>query len=400
MSRAKNWSGWPAAIAATVIAISSALCLLIPRDGLGRFVLLGAVVLLYAAVLGTGRRPSGFAAMALGMVGVSFGIARGLRFVAAGQADPLAWLAVAAAAAGLALIVIGLAHAVAGWRWWGKTLFGLIAALVAAFGIFTLTIPLAATDPPRAAVTSATPAGWSEVSFPARDGVTLSGWYTPGNNAAGVVVVPGSGSSRSGALGQAQALADSGFAVLLYDPRGHGQSEGVAMDLGWAGDEDVCGAVDFLVAAGVSRIGALGLSMGGEQVLGAAGADPRIAAVAAEGATHRTGADYAWLSDEFGWRGSLQEVLNAPRFALVDLLAEPDPPTPLAEAVRAISPRPVLLIAAGTVQDEALATAYISEGTQAQTWVISGSGHIGGLTTDASAWTERVVGFFNESLDL
>ncbi len=386
-------------MAATVVTIASALCLLIPRDGLGRFVLMGAVVLLYAAVLATGRRTAGIAAMVLGVVGVSVGIARGLRFLTAGQPDPLAWLALVAAVAGLMLIVIGLAHAAAGWRWWSKSLMGVTVAIVAALGLFTLAIPLAATDPPRAAVTSAAPQGWSEVGFPARDGVILSGWYTPGSKGAGVVVVPGSGSSRSGALTQAQALAEGGFAVLVYDPRGHGQSAGVAMDLGWAGDQDVCGAVDFLAAKGVRRIGALGLSMGGEQVLGAAGADPRIAAVAAEGATHRTGADYAWLSDEFGWRGSLQKAINAPRFALVDVLAAQDPPTPLAEAVRTISPRPVLLIAAGTVQDEALAIAYIAEDTQAQTWVIANSGHIAGLVTDPAAWTQRVVGFFDESLD-
>lgn len=46
------------------------------------------------------------------------------------------------------------------------------------------------------------------------------------------------------------------------------------------------------------RIGAVGMSMGGEEVIGAMAGDPRITAAAAEGATNRAYADKAWLSDE------------------------------------------------------------------------------------------------------
>jgi pimeloyl-ACP methyl ester carboxylesterase len=382
-----------------MVTITSALALVIPREGFGRFILLVGIVLLFVAVLAATRRWAGAAAIALGVIGVSVGIARGLRFVSAEEADPVAWLALIAGAAGIVLVVIGFAHLVSGWRWWAKALTGVTAALAAAFGIFTLSIPLAATDPPRARVISQAPPGWNDISFPAQDGTTLSGWLHPGSNSAAVVVVPGSGSSRSGALQQAQVLADNGFGVLVYDPRGHGNSDGTAMDLGWAGDQDVSGAVDYLVGTGVRNVGALGLSMGGEQVIGAAAADPRIAAIAAEGATHRTASDYAWLSDEFGWRGSVQEALNVPRFALTDLLAEQTPPTKLAAAARTINPRPMLLMAAGTVQDEGLATAFIADGTDAQVWVIADAGHIGGLTTAPDQWTERVVDFFTETLD-
>jgi pimeloyl-ACP methyl ester carboxylesterase len=377
--------------------ITSALALVLPREGFGRFVLLGGIFLLIVAVMAASRRWAGVAAIALGVIGISVGIARGLRFVSSQEVDPLAWLALIGGAAGLILVVIGFGHLVSGWRWWAKGLTGAGVTIVAALGIYTLAIPLAATDPPRASVTSQAPPGWSDVSFPAQDGTTLSGWFHPGSNSAAVVVVPGSGSSRSGALQQAQVLADNGFGVLVYDPRGHGNSDGTAMDLGWAGDQDVSGAVDYLVGTGVRKVGALGLSMGGEQVLGAAAADPRIAAVAAEGATHRTAADYAWLSDEFGWRRGVQEALNVPRFALTDLLAEQTPPTQLAAAARRIDPRPMLLMAAGTVQDEGLATAFIADGTDAQVWVIADAGHTGGLITVPDQWTERVVDFFTDN---
>ena len=63
-----------------------------------------------------------------------------------------------------------------------------------------------------------------------------------------------------------------GYGVLLLDARGHGDSGGRAMDLGWFGDLDVTAAVDHLAArddVDPDRIGAVGMSMGGEEAGGA-----------------------------------------------------------------------------------------------------------------------------------
>jgi uncharacterized protein len=69
------------------------------------------------------------------------------------------------------------------------------------------------------------------------------------------------------------------------------------MDFGWWGDRDLAAAVSFLarqpgIRAG--KIGVLGESMGGEQALAAAGSDPRIRAVVAEGAEGQQLADRGW----------------------------------------------------------------------------------------------------------
>lgn len=58
--------------------------------------------------------------------------------------------------------------------------------------------------------------------------------------------------------------------------------------------QDLGAAVDFLAAQPAmeaGRIGALGFSMGGEEAIGAQGADDRTAAVVAEGATVRVAGD-------------------------------------------------------------------------------------------------------------
>src|SRR5690606_16506366 len=78
------------------------------------------------------------------------------------------------------------------------------------------------------------------------DGVRLAAWYVPSTNRAAVVLLHGAGSTRSNVLRHAAVLADNGYGVLLLDARGHGESEGRAMDFGWWGDADVTAAVEAL----------------------------------------------------------------------------------------------------------------------------------------------------------
>jgi uncharacterized protein len=113
------------------------------------------------------------------------------------------------------------------------------------------------------------------VSFRASDGVRLSGWYVPGRNRAAIVLVHGGGGDREGAVRHARMLARAGYGVLLYDARGRGRSEGHENAFGWRWHRDVRGAVDYLRARGVRRIGLLGLSTGAEAVVTEAAHDPR-----------------------------------------------------------------------------------------------------------------------------
>ena len=114
-------------------------------------------------------------------------------------------------------------------------------------------------------------------------------------------------------LDHAVVLARHGYGVLLYDARGMGRSGGRAMDFGWYGDRDVAAAVSFLASrpeVDPTKIGAVGLSMGGEEAVGAAALDQRIRAVVGEGVTNRTDADKGWLTEAHGFRGWLQQRLE------------------------------------------------------------------------------------------
>jgi len=140
----------------------------------------------------------------------------------------------------------------------------------------------------RAYVPAANPGTpYQDVSFTTSDGLRLEGWYVPTKNGATVVIVPG----RKGPQKPARLLAEHGFGVLLFDRRGEGESEGDPNGFGWAGTRDVRAAIAFLRGrpeVDESRIGGLGLSVGGEILLQAAAETDDLRAVVSEGAGFRS----------------------------------------------------------------------------------------------------------------
>jgi dienelactone hydrolase len=270
--------------------------------------------------------------------------------------------------------------------------------------VYVLTVPLSVTVVPHTDVGSRTPASvgldYSQVTLPSVDGVELSAWYVPSRSGAAVVLLHGAGSTKSSVLDHASVLARNGYGVLLVDARGHGDSTGRAMDWGWYGDEDVDAAVTFLAGLAdvdADRIAAVGMSMGGEEAVGALGADPRLRAVVAEGVTARSATDLRWLSEVYGWRGRLTEAGYAMQTGLADLLTAAEPPTALRTAAVDAGDRPMLLVAAGDQPDEQYAAADIRSASpeNVQVWVVPGSGHTGGLRTAPEDWEARVVGFLD-----
>ena len=270
-------------------------------------------------------------AVLVGAVAVGVGSGIGLPF-AAERGRPLVTV--------VALFCLGLGAALLGWgavrlvrSFHGWARIPAIALIVMmtipvtfAFGMATAT-----TYVPRVALGDETPSNrglaYREVSFTATDGVELAGWYVPSTNGAAVILLHGAHSTRSAVLDHAAALARHGYGVLLYDARGHGESGGRAMELGWYGDQDVSGAVSFVAAQPdvTAAIGVIGLSMGGEEAIGAAATDDRIDAVVAEGATNRVSGDLDWLTDEYGLRGWIQGRVDWMRFALTDLFTGREP---------------------------------------------------------------------------
>lgn len=318
---------------------------------------------------------------------------------------------------GLALLVAGLVGTLWGAvrvlgatrrRWW------LVTAPIMVVGVgvclWTLGQAVAASFPPRPELGARTPDSlglpYRDVSFESGDGTLLHGWYLPSENGTGVVVLHGSGSTRSDVLDHAGVLARHGYGVVLFDARGHGQSEGRGMDLGWFGEDDTRGAIDFLEdqpEITSERIGLLGLSMGGEIAVGTAGIDTRVAAVVAEGATNRVAEDKAYLS-RYGLRGATQQRVDWLTSALTDLLTTAPRPAPLRDSVTVATtrtdPATFLLITAGDDPDEGYAADHVCAGapTACDVWTVPGAGHTQGLRVGGPEWEGQVTGFLDRAL--
>jgi len=74
---------------------------------------------------------------------------------------------------------------------------------------------------------------FESVSFETTDGVKLSGWFIPSNNAKGVILFcHGNAGNISHRLESIQIFHRLGLAIFIFDYRGYGQSEGKASEHG------------------------------------------------------------------------------------------------------------------------------------------------------------------------
>ncbi|HJW76247.1 MAG TPA: hypothetical protein VJ787_11380 [Thermoleophilia bacterium] len=168
--------------------------------------------------------------------------------------------------------------------------------------------------------------------------------------------------------------------------------EPLAADLGraWGSAKDVAAGVDYLetrpdVERG--RVGGLGLSVGGEQVLEAAASDTRLAAVVSEGPGYRS------LRDGFARHGVsrvrvwLRIPQDAVQTAAVAALGGAAPPPGLPAVVARIAPRPVFFIygQSGNESERALTPVYYdAAGQPKERWEVPGAAHTQGLA--AQPW--------------
>jgi pimeloyl-ACP methyl ester carboxylesterase len=393
------------------VAWGCSLAMIVGREGewpwvLTRLVIVGVLLTLVLWAVRC-RRWTVTATVTAGLVGLVVGSGIGVPHMLRSGDVVLASAGVISLLAGLALLICGATTVLRRRGRLGRFAGGLGFMIVTGLVALIFVPAVMATNVPATELDDEDPAtfglSFENVTFDTSDGVTLSAWYMPSTNDAAVVLRHGAGSTRSDVLPQAMVVARHGYGVLLADARGHGLSEGRAMDFGWFGDADISAAVTFLSDrpdVDPARIGVVGMSMGGEEAIGGAASDPRIRAVVAEGATGRTDADERWLSDVYGTRGTVQEGIELLRYSLADLLTSAPKPISLSAAIDVASSTPFLLIAAGTVSDErhVAENLELSAPSQVAVWVVPGSAHTHGLIVAPTEWEQRVVAFLDRHI--
>jgi fermentation-respiration switch protein FrsA (DUF1100 family) len=198
---------------------------------------------------------------------------------------------------------------------------------------------------------------------------------------------------------------EAGYSVLLYDSRGHGESDGPNVGAAFA-----AGYLDVLAAArfardvpGIRKVAAIGASQGASSVLLAGGLDDELDAVVAQaGGTNlydllRATPDLRGVADFqidviaaiAKWR------IGSPLRSVFDREAGP------ISVVDRISPKPLLIIHGSEddqiplIQAEAL---FHRAGEPKELWVIDGGGHRGLRTYAEADYGPRVLAFLDERM--
>jgi uncharacterized protein len=239
-------------------------------------------------------------------------------------------------------------------------------------------------------------ADYRTVGFTASDGVHLEGWYRPSQNGAAVLMISGGGGNRTSTLRHAEMLAGHGYGVLVYDPRGSGNSKGTVNSYGWGWEKDAAAALDFLAQRSdvqPGRIGALGLSTGADIAIDVAARRDDLKAVVADGA-----AAIGYEDVEVQNHSVLGRVPVWVMFKSIELIqGRSGPKEALADQI-ARSRAPHLIISAGEVERSWGELYDEAGGARSQLWYLPNAAHTAALRQYPEAYERRVVSFFDENL--
>lgn len=197
-----------------------------------------------------------------------------------------------------------------------------------------------------------------------------------------------------------QSLHERGFAVLMIDLRGHGESAAARLSYGLHERHDVLGAVDWLLARGFAahRIGLFGASMGGACAIGALASDPQLVGPLVLDSSF---ADFdEMMRRNFSYLSGMPRWLLAPtlwwsrRYLRADL-RRLRPADELARCPR----RPLLVVHARNdpfvTVDHAHALARAGDGGL---WITEGRRHLSAYRDAPTLYIDRVAGFFEAHL--
>lgn len=282
------------------------------------------------------------------------------------------------------------------------SVIGLLGALMV-FAAVSAFFAWQLTSPPRRAIAGIPPELPSiteTITFAARDGVKLSGWFVPreGSRKA-VVLLHGHGSSRKQMIARARLFHDAGYSALLYDARAHGLSEGAFGSVGWLETADLLGALDFLKTKGATEIGCLGASQGGATIIFAATqlpAEVRWAVVESVYPTMRNAVDRRFRK-EVHLPGPVAGALLVP-LAEMRLGVSVDQITPITHIQNLRCPVFVLGGEADTLTLPASTEALFQAAPEPkELWLVPGAAHVDLLGHGKQDYVDRVFAFIRKA---
>jgi dipeptidyl aminopeptidase/acylaminoacyl peptidase len=294
-------------------------------------------------------------------------------------------------------------------KWWLKLIISLIAIVVVAFVGISAYLGYSMTKVERLTIEE-TPANrglaYEDIKFPSReDKLTLRGWYLLYLDSEPIIIMGhGAGGHRAdpsiNMLGIASELVEHGYNVLMFDFRGHGESEGERLSAGYHEKKDMLGAIDFVRGRGFEHIGVLGFSMGATTALMAAAEDINIDGVVADSSF----ADLTGIMErEFKERSGFPGFFLTPVLFMVKIMYGVDfTAVKPVETVAEIAPRPILFIHGE--EDTLIPLEHVyrlkeaSENPQNELWIAPNAAHVRAYVENQAEYINKITAFFDEAL--
>lgn len=239
---------------------------------------------------------------------------------------------------------------------------------------------------------------YEEQTLTTADGVALHAWFIPGNLDAGIVMAPGYTDSMSVILKYAPFLHQAGYQLLLFDPRGQGQSAGKLYAFGAFEPLDIAAGMRYLRRVhNVEHVALFGHSNGATAALIAAAQHPypEVFAVVADSpfANLALASRSPAFSDPFLdalfplYAGVARARLGFDLFQRTNALA----------VIERVSH--VLLIhgtADTTVTPQNSKLLFERAQEPKVLWLVDGAAHVRSFETDPKRYAERVVAFLDQ----
>jgi fermentation-respiration switch protein FrsA (DUF1100 family) len=294
-------------------------------------------------------------------------------------------------------------------KWWQITILVFIFVLVSAYVGISIYLGNSTTRVERVPVDES-PAGmglkYETIEFPSRDdALTLRGWYLPSDSSERIVIMVHGGEMHRAdpsidILGIAAGMVEHDFNVLMFDLRGHGESEGDRMSAGYHERKDLLGAIDFAKGRGFESIGVLGFSMGAATALMTAAESNDIDGIVSDSC-------FADLADimgrEFKARSGFPEFFLSPVLGMVKLIYNVDfRDVKPVESVSQISMTPILFIHGAEDTFVPLEHAHrlkeASHNPENELWIAPGAEHVRAYVTSPAEYISRTTAFLDKAL--
>lgn len=246
---------------------------------------------------------------------------------------------------------------------------------------------------------------FEDAQFDASDGVKIKGWFIKGNRKGRlptVIICHGLGANRSDFTELAVGLSRNGYNTLLFDFRGHGESERKASSFGYLEQKDLLGAIRYVKErkdVDAEEIAVYGFSMGGAVAVLTAAETSDIKAVIAD-------SSFTALKEqgERIFKGSFlpSSIFLKPMVWMYELYFRLDAGkvAPI-DRIHDISPRGVMIIGGG--EDEQMPSSdamrlFGAAGEPKELWLIPGAVHGGTVYMAGDEYRKRVLRFLDSHL--